>query len=158
MESTTTIEPRYFYHSATIPRRLPITLLKNGKAVTASSNIKNCKFEMHVLYYEVKKAAAAPISDVLQKQVELKRRRFMIGKTTVIDVTDSGTATTVNPLTLKSMRTRVRNLLIGHSSFDPVSAQRLGFLSKKFWTVNLLWGLGNNLMENLERTSNYVGA
>lgn len=75
----------------------------------------------------------------------------MIGKNTVKDLTDGvGCA---NPLIIKSMRTRNKELIINGPDFNLEKVTRMGgFLSKKFWSANLLWGSSDHLVDNLLQT------
>jgi hypothetical protein len=60
------------------------------------------------------------------------KRKFIIGKVNVKDLSDGdGNA---NPLIVKSMRTRVKDFIIGGPSFSKESVLKAGgFLSKRFW-------------------------
>jgi hypothetical protein len=104
---------------------------------------------MHVLYYQEKNT----VDDrgVSKLGYVLKRRRFMIGKTSVVDLSDG--TTSVNPLILKSMRTRNKELLITGPDFNQEKAKKVGgFLSKKFWAANLLWGGSDTFIDNVLNT------
>lgn len=152
--------PHYF-HSVSIPQ-----LLSDDMGVYKSDKIKNCKYEMHVLYYipykkvkNVKDSHGHIISSTIKDCLALKRRRFMLGKNKVTDVTNGAIA--VNPLTLKGQRTRNKCITINGDGvgFDKDEALKMGgFLSKKFWQANLIWGSGDSMIINLAATSKLIRA
>ena len=75
----------------------------------------------------------------------------MIGKNSVKDLSDG--LDVVNCLTLKSMRTRSKELVVDGAEFRKERALKIGgFLSKSFWQANLLWGNSDTMERNLFRT------
>lgn len=63
----------------------------------------------------------------------------------------------VNPLILKSLRTRSKEFVINGECFNADRVKKQGgFFSKKFWQYNLLWGPYDTMELNLAKTAQAV--
>lgn len=152
------------FHSASIPQLIiddeNLMAQKNDNDIDVSGvkKIKNYKYQFYTLYYQPKMCTKK--NDPTKhkyKQYVIRRKKFIIGNANVKDLS-SGSAM-ANPLTVKSMRTRVKQWIIGQPDFNKSKVlSKGGFLSKQFWQNNLMWGPNDDFIQNFITTTAQVKA
>lgn len=137
-------EDTLIFHSASLPQYIvdDVAVLNNDQMDVEGANVtnenvgqckatKNYKYSLFVLYYQPKSIKMKDGAPASRKYV-IRKKKFIIGNQGIVDLSSPDSA--VNPLIVKSVRTRVGQWLVGHEKFDKkFVSKKGGFMNKQFW-------------------------